>query len=181
MVWESHYWKQRLKQLSFEIETLANERDPSDLDVSNLEIAIFTSFFLIRKLLEAQTKLSAKAHSMNIKVKMTKKIPGAPAVDLMNRYDTFDLYMHSDIEEASVSIAKTCNIFIHSIFMWVDLDEGEDFIAGVRLTSSYEKDDRMYLVSIDEIQKCLKRIIADRNNVLEMMRDKLTGEMKVVR
>ncbi|PKP93703.1 MAG: hypothetical protein CVT75_05765 [Alphaproteobacteria bacterium HGW-Alphaproteobacteria-14] len=58
MVWESWYWKQRLKSHAAEIELISEQPDASKLDISNLEISLFTGFFLVRKLMEAKTKLS---------------------------------------------------------------------------------------------------------------------------
>jgi hypothetical protein len=181
MVWESFYWKQKLKQISFEIDAYSNERDPSDMDVANLEIAVFTAFYLVRKLLEAQTKLSNKVSNLNVHCLVLEKFEGAPPVDLMNRYDTFKLYKHHEFEKRSVSIVRVCNLFIHSIFMWMDYDEAEDFVAGVRLTSSFEKDKAMYRIKITEIQRVLSRVIEDNVDKLEMRRDKATGELKVVK
>jgi hypothetical protein len=179
MVWESHYWKQRLRQLSNEIDTLAGEHEPSTLDLSNLEIAIFTSFFLVRKLIEAKTKISSRVTNSNMKCLLTEKFEGAPPVDLMNRFDTFELYKHHEFYEKYISLTKMCNLFVHSMFLWMDWDEGSDHVKGVRLTSTYEKDKVMYRVSVVEILKALRRVINDELKIQSIERDSQTGEWKV--
>jgi len=181
MVWESYYWKVRLKEIAFEIEQLTSVHEPSELDIARLEIEVFTAFFLIRKLLEAETKLSRAASSLKVNCSVSTKVNAAPNVDLLNRFDTYKLYKLGEFENRSVSLRTVCNLFIHSIFMWMDWDEADDFISGVRLTSSYEKEKAMYSFKMGEILATINRIANDEVSLLSMERDAETGEMRVAK
>lgn len=184
MVWESGYWKLRLKNLVSEIESLSDQPDASDLDISNLEIATFTGFFLIRKLIEAQTKLSHKIENQNLRCKTSSKISDAPLVDILNRFETHELYDLEGFVQTNVPLRKMCNIFVHSVFLCMVYDtkhfpEGEGVVTGVHLTSSYDKEVSIYWVEINEIIRVFQSVIEDELLSLKMYRDPDTNEMKV--
>ena len=186
MVWESWYWKIRLKSLGSEIETLSNQPDASDLDTSNLEIAIFTGFFLIRKLIEAQTKLSLKTENQTVKCRIALKVQGAPLIDVMNRFDTQKLYDLESFSKANRALKDVCNIFMHSVFLWMVYDsdglgDDEGIVTGVHLTSGYEKEKSIYWFEIADILKVFESVWCDELTELQMRRDPKTGELKVVR
>ena len=178
MVWESYYWKQRLRVLILEIEAISEEDEASPLDISNLEIAIFTGFFLVRKLVEAQTKLSSKVENQNIRCQTALKKNNTPLVDIMNRFDVGDLYDLETLQASGISLKKACNIFIHSVFLWMSYDES-GIVAGVLVTSSYEKDKTVYLIGIPEIIGVFRSVSRDDLSDLQMYRDAETNEMKV--
>tara|TARA_R110000772_G_scaffold37859_6_gene89676 strand:- start:2678 stop:3241 length:564 start_codon:yes stop_codon:yes gene_type:complete len=184
MVWESWYWKRRLKELVFEIESIADQPDTSTLDVSNLEISIFTGFFLTRKLVEAQTKLSHKTENQIVRCQVSGKLADTPVVDVINRFDIHDLYDLESFDKKHLSLQKICNIFTHSVFLWMvydmeDYSEGEGTISGVYVTSSYEKEKLLYWVEISEILRIFHSIINDEIEKLELIPDPKTREMKV--
>ncbi|WP_417319301.1 hypothetical protein [Erythrobacter aureus] len=184
MVWESWYWKLRLKDLVSEIEKLAVQPDASELDISNLEIATFTGFFLIRKLIEAKTKLSHATENQQVACEVAPKKTGTPLVDVMNRFHTHELYELDGFNAARFPLRRICNIFVHSAFLWMvyDVDgylEGEGIITGVHLTSTYDKEKLLYCVSIEEILRLFRSVIDDDMTRLEMYRDPSTNEMKV--
>jgi hypothetical protein len=184
MVWESWYWKQRLRLLADEIEMLSEQSDASTLDVSNLEISIFSGFFLIRKLIEAQTKLSFRTENQNVRCQVSNKIPETPSVDVMNRFDWYKLYDLDAFQPANVTLKHMCNIFMHSIFLWMVTDgEADDdergVVTGVHLTSDYEKENQVYAIEVLEILRVFRSVIADDQNGISMERDPKTKEMKV--
>jgi hypothetical protein len=186
MVWESWYWKQRLKLLADEIELISEQDDASTLDISNLEISIFSGFFLIRKLIEAQTKLSFRTENQNIKCRVSGKIPDTPRVDLMSRFDWHELYDLNAFKPKNVVLKQLCNIFMHSIFLWMvygeeTSDEQQSVVTGVHVTSDYEKEKQVYWVEISEILRVFRSVIMDYQDVLSMQRDPVTNEMKVKR
>jgi hypothetical protein len=184
MVWESWYWKQRLKLLAEEIELISEERDASTLDVSNLEISIFSGFFLVRKLIEAQTKLSFRTENQIVKCQFSNKIPETPRVDVMNRFDWDKLYDLDAFQPTNVSLKQMCNIFMHSVFLWMVTD-GEDVeyergaVTAVHLTSDFEKEKHVYAIEIIEILRVFRSVIKDEQNGILMERDPKTREMKV--
>lgn len=178
MVWESHYWKKRLDLLASEIEMISEKNDTSDLDVSNLEISIFAGFFLIRKLIEAQTKLSYSIENQNVNCSVSEKIDGTPPVDILTRFDIDKLYDLDGFGSTKKNLNKMCNIFVHSIFLWMIFDE-DGFISGVHLTSSYEKEKYIYQVNIQEILRVFSSVINDEQSILEIKRDPITKELRV--
>ena len=184
MVWESWYWKLRLKGIASEIETLSDQPDASELDISNLEIAIFTGFFLIRKLIEAQTKLSQKTANQSVKCLISQKLPDKPLVDIMNRFDVHKLYDLDGFQRRTVALQKICNVFIHSVFLWMVYDteafpEDQGVVTGVHLTSGYDKEKAIYWIEVSEILRVFQSVINDEHNSLEMFRDPDNNEMKV--
>lgn len=186
MVWESWYWKQRLKQLADEIELISNESDASTLDISNLEISIFSGFFLVRKLIEAQTKLSLPTENQNVRCRSSSKIPKTPRVDIMTRFDWDELYDLKAFRDENLPLQKLCNIFMHSIFLWMVCDEqAAEFergaITGVHVTSDYEKEKSVYWVEISEILRLFRSVVDDEQDVVSFTRDPATREWKLRR
>jgi hypothetical protein len=186
MVWESWYWKQRLKKLADEIELISGESDASTLDISNLEISIFSGFFLVRKLIEAQTKLSSKTENQSVSCRVSNKVPNTPRVDIMNRFDWHELYDLSTFDENEVPLKKLCNIFMHSIFLWMICDEqASEFetgpVTGVHLTSDYEKEKQVYWVEISAILAAFRSVIEDEQDIVSFTRDPETREWKIER
>lgn len=178
MVWESHYWKQRLKALAIEIETISEENDASRLDISNLEISIFTGFFLTRKLIEAQTKLSTKVEEQSVNCLISNKTAESGPVDLFNTFYIAELYSLDSFHSKSRSLKHICNIFIHSHFLWMKFDEDEQ-IEAVYITSDYEKNKYIYLISLQDILEIFYSVIKDKNNILCTYTDPKTGETKM--
>jgi hypothetical protein len=186
MVWESYYWKLRLKKLASEIEVLADQPDASDLDTSNLEIAVFTGFFLIRKLIEAQTKLSPETENQSVKCRTSFKREGSPRVDVLNRFDTHELYDLDAFQDGARTLRGTCNLFMHSVFLWMVYDieghiDGEGTVTGVHLTSDYEKENVIYWFDLSDILRVFATVWNDDFSKLEIRRDPATGEMKVLK
>jgi len=184
MVWESWYWKLRLKALIAEIETLSEQPDCSDLDTSNLEIAIFTGFFLIRKLVEATTKLSESTENQSVKCQRSSKRPDTPRLDVMNRFDTYKLYDLDSFKNSSCSLRVTCNIFMHSVFLWMVYDDegiidGQGLVTGVHLTSDFESEKAIYWFQLDEILRVFRSVVEDEFTEFSMHRDPQSGEWKV--
>ena len=184
MVWESWYWKHRLKLLADEIELISDQDDASTLDVSNLEISIFSGFFLIRKLIEAQTKLSLRTENQNVRCQVSGKIPDTPRIDVMSRFDWYELYDLNAFQPTNVILKQLCNIFMHSAFLWMiydgETDEEEGgAVTGVHVTSEYEKEKHVYWIEISEILRVFRSVIKDQQDVLSMERDPETKELKV--
>lgn len=173
-----------MKALVVEIEVLSDQPNASELDISNLEISIFTGFFLTRKLIEAHTKISPKTARQNVRCKISNKRSDAPRVDVMNRFDTHELYDLEAFEPGNRSLQQMCNLFIHSVFMWMVYEDrgfeiDEAAIIGVHLTSSHDKEKSIFWVEIVEIIRVFSSIIQDKNNIVRMSRDPDNGEMKV--
>jgi len=186
MVWESHYWKLKIKELIVEISVLSEQPDASDLDISKLEIAIFTGWFLVRKLCEAQTKLSANAVAQTVTCEASRKANLAPKVDLLNGFHIDELYDFEGFEQKSLDLKTACNLFIHSIFLWMVFDadglpEGEATVAGVYLTSDFDKDKLVYKFGISEIVRVFQSIVDDENDISAINRDPNTGDWIVKR
>jgi hypothetical protein len=186
MVWESWYWKQRLKLLADEIEILSGESDASTLNISNLEISIFSGFFLVRKLIEAQTKLSLKTINQNVRCQASNKIPGSAQVDIMTRFDWQDLYNLDAFQDGNVKLTRLCNIFMHSVFLWMVYDEqASEFdtgpITGVHVTSDYEKEKQVYWVEISEILRVFRSVVDDEQDIVAFRRDPDSNEWKFER
>ncbi len=59
MIWESCYWKEPLLASSKEVLGIGQTENPSDDELGKLEYLVMTGFYSIRKLLEAETKLSS--------------------------------------------------------------------------------------------------------------------------
>lgn len=180
MVWESHYWKLRIKELIVEIEVLSELPDASDLDISKLEIAIFTGWFLVRKLCEAQTKLSTEVMAQTMKCEASRKDNLAPKVDLLNRFHIEELYDFEGFAPKALNLKTACNLFIHSIFLWMvfdadDLPEGEAAVSGVYLTSDFDKEKLVYKFEISEIIRIFQSIVDDENNSFALSRDAVSG------
>lgn len=102
----------------------------------------------------------------------------------MNRFDTDELYELANFSASSRSLIQACNLFIHSVFLWMVYEydgfpEGQGVVSGVHLTSGFDKEKYIYWFDISEILRVFCSIVEDQNNVLSMHRDPKTNEWVV--
>ena len=175
MILESWVWKKELKkELSKFIKLiksdkniyLKNDYDDEEYDLFNLKVEkfFFTSFFIIRKLLEAR-KLSNSVCKLTLNCFAYPKVPRPPR--LLDYYGhACDINKNYNLNEqlnVTITLSDLCNLFVHSyIFSPFVEDNSLDYIF---INSSNTKNKYCYLIKIDKLFELINYIIED--NVVE--------------
>ena len=175
MILESWVWKKELKkELSKFIKLiksdkniyLKNDYDDEEYDLFNLKVEkfFFTSFFIIRKLLEAR-KLSNFVCKLTLNCFAYPKVPRPPR--LLDYYGhACDINKNYNLNEqlnVTLTLSDLCNLFVHSyIFSPFVEDNSLDYIF---INSSNTKNKYCYLIKIDKLFELINYIIED--NVVE--------------
>lgn len=175
MILESWVWKKELKkELSKFIKLiksgkniyLKNDYDDEEYDLFNLKVEkfFFTSFFIIRKLLEAK-KLSNSVCKLTLNCFAYPKVLRPPR--LLDYYGhACDINKNYNLNEqlnVTLTLSDLCNLFVHSyIFSPCVEDNSLDYIF---INSSNTKNKYCYLIKIDKLFELINYIIED--NVVE--------------
>lgn len=175
MILESWVWKKELKKELRKFTKLINsdknvyiknDYDDEEYDLFNLKVKkfFFTSFFIIRKLLEAK-KLSNSICKFNLHCFAYPKIPRPPI--LLDYYGhACDIYRNYDInnpKNVTLSIKDLCNIFVHSYIFSPCIEESS--FNYILINSTKTKNKYCYLINIDILFRLIQSITND--NVVE--------------
>lgn len=171
MIFESWVWKEELKKELRKFIKLINsdknayikdDYDDEEYDIFNLKVEkfFFTSFFIIRKLLEAK-KLSNSVCKLTINCLAYPKIPRPPklldyyghACDINKNYD-----LNSQLN-VTLTLNNLCNLFVHS-YIFSPCIEEESF-NYIFINSTNTRNRYCYLINIIEIFKIIKKVAKD--------------------
>lgn len=171
MIFESWVWKEELKKELRKFIKLINSdknayiKDDCDDEkyyIFNLKVEkfFFTSFFVIRKLLEAK-KLSNSVCKLTINCLAYPKIPRQPK--LLDYYGhACDINKNYDLNNklnVTLTLNNLCNLFVHS-YIFSPCIEKKSF-NYIFINSTNTKNKYCYLINIIEIFKIIKMIAKD--------------------
>lgn len=183
MIWESRYWKYPLLEAAEVIEAAIAGPLPDEDELGCLEYLIMTGFFSIRKLIEAQTKVSEATE--HLFVELTRyAIYGtedqrARRPNLMNRHQVDQLYDFAKSHVVNKGISYVSNQFVHSYIFNFEIDENSK-LHGVLLASDKDKDKFCNLVTLADIAEVFVAFGTDCLSELHMQRDE-NGELKTIK
>lgn len=164
MIWESSYWKKPLLRASTKITELSQTPNPSDDDLGNLEYLAMNGFYAIRKLLEAETKLSrttseghyrSKRYPLRQEHAESKKYPDRIFNKSPNHY--YDL---ANPIQASSNLAYICNQFIHS-YVFVFSTDAKGQLDDIFLSSDRDRKTHCNYISLKEVSRIFKIVGED--------------------
>lgn len=171
MIYESSAWKKELKkELRIFTKLISSDKnaylnddcDDNEYIMFNLKVEkfFFTSFFIIRKLLEAK-KLSNSICQFNLHCSAYPKIPRPPR--LLDYYGhACDIDKNYDINNptnVTLSIRNLCNIFVHSYIFSPCIQDGS--FNCILINSTKTKNKYCYLINIDILFRLIQSIIDD--------------------
>lgn len=160
MIDDSSYWKNDLLKVAKKLERKTKQKRYTQRTFLNLEKEIFFSFYAIRKLIEAK-KLSDNAANLIVSVSSFPKT-GKP-VTILNRHKPHELYNFIKKKNESLNIGFVCNQIIHSyIFAYYFGEDGK--LEGFFFNSDKMRNEKLYLIDINEIAKLLVKIGRDYPN-----------------
>lgn len=170
MIHESYPWKRdllqrkRLIQKYNRLELLEKEDDKA---YTILEKSIFSSAFIIRKLVDCKGKVSDDVDQYTFRL---KKIVPQKNIDLLHHWPNEKSHNWGH-EEICTALGKDiCNWLIHSFVfvLYYDSEKAESF--GV--SSDYDRNKNLYIVSIDDWTKYMEFVGTDYVVAVNMHYDK---------
>jgi hypothetical protein len=174
MIYESRYWKEPLLKSANIIDATAKIAEASDDQLGLLEYHIMTGFYSIRKLIEAETKISQKSQSLVCK---TKRYPLKECHKQEQRYPdrvfNKDLSYFYDFEKASDpngEISYICNQIVHSFIFLFSIDDRQR-TNGVFYCSDFDRKKHCNYISLSEISDVFQTIGSDYPSMVIMGRN----------
>ena len=159
MVNESYPWKKDLLRykksiIKYNINEKFLEAENSSYTI--IEKGIFYSAFIIRKLIDCKGKLSDEADNYKITVKSIKSLQ---EINSINRWVDENMYDWEKGNIINVLGRDVCNWLIHSyMFFMLEDDKPCSFFC---VSSDYDRNKHLYIVSIDDWLKYMEFIATD--------------------
>ncbi|EPG72749.1 hypothetical protein LEP1GSC058_0848 [Leptospira fainei serovar Hurstbridge str. BUT 6] len=155
---ESKYWKEDLKILVKDLSPKRNPKRISGKALAVMEKRIVICFLIIRKLMEAKSKLTQAIYKYKdiityYPVKADARITKLNDIFLERHYDL------DSPREKKVDIRFICNQLIHNEIFFLVRDENRNYY-NVLVCSEYEQRKALYEISIETISKILL-VVAD--------------------
>jgi hypothetical protein len=151
---ESVYWKEDLLKHARRLKPIAKPPRWSERRVAEFEKDLITSFFCIRKLIEAD-KVSSK--SRQYRADVFCYAPKEKKITKINQWDINDIYDLQSEKAVRKSILFLANQLVHSctLYAYRELDRNW---GGVYACSDFERDKTIYRIPVQEIVKILKLV-----------------------
>lgn len=156
MIWDSCYWKGRLKRLVRPIEKQVKSNQDNDITGDELEYSLFSSAFCARKLIESK-KLTDAVSDMNVKCICFDKT-NAKIATHYNFYKIEQLFDFSSKRKGTVKFENLCNQLIHSFCFVLGRCDGS---YGFFVSSDYDKQKILFFVSMQDYLVSCQMIIND--------------------
>ncbi|MCK8483211.1 hypothetical protein MUY21_04100 [Aliiroseovarius sp. S2029] len=174
MIWESSYWKDPLLEAANLIEAYSRTAEPPEALAGAAEYALMTSFFAIRKLIDAKTKLTKETEAQVVSMTRHRSVfaPSDPVnkPNLMNWHDLYRFYDFETSHTVEKELYYACNQIVHSfIFAFVCSDDGKP--EGILFSSDKDKDKFVNYMELDLIVRVFRRVGNDQITELTMSRD----------
>lgn len=160
MIHESYPWKQDLyKSYKWiaKYNTVKQLQRKSDIAYTKIEKAIFYSAFIIRKLIDCKTKVSAEVDRYSLTV---EKVQPLKSFDLFHTIVSNDSHDWENPQELTILGKKICNWLIHSHIFFV-LENKAGIIEGFGVSSDYDKNKALYIVSLRDWVSFMKFVASD--------------------
>ncbi|MEG0304189.1 MAG: hypothetical protein RR576_00585 [Oscillospiraceae bacterium] len=160
MINESYPWKQdlqRRKNLMLKNNTAENFEKNNDGAYTIIEKTIFYSAFIIRKLIDCNSKLSDEADNYSLTV---FAIDPLKRVDSMHRWPEEDSHDWENEKEITILGKVLCNSLIHS-YLFFTIFNDSSVIDSFCVSSDYDKNKVLYRVPLAEWIKYINFIVSD--------------------
>jgi len=158
MINESYIYKDELNRIADRMEKRLIQKRWTDHSWFLFEKDVFVSFYIIRKLIEAKSKISTK--TANMKVKLLKYKPMGTTPTIMNHFKIDDLYYMDKPYRTAEPISFLCNQIIHSYIFFPYINKNKRSLA-VLFNSFYERSKALYHLSVTDLIYILRKISED--------------------
>ena len=145
MIYESAYWKEPLIKTAKWLVCVRLSERTQERTFVRIEKEVFLSFYSIRKLIEA---LKVSDNIRDAKTVLAWH-PNLNHVHHMNWEHIDLLYDLNTINKEERDVLFLCNQFIHSFVFSIYEQEGR--IGGFYVTSDFNKNRKLYRVSLDQV------------------------------
>jgi len=166
MIFESHVWKDELAQdlravmRRIQKAKVSGEEKAFERAAVTIEKFVFTSAFIIRKLVEAQ-KLSDEFETTSVSIQAFQRINHGRPIHFINRHYFDEFYDLDKPHKVTLSTINLCNAFIHSFVFVVDLGDNASAIDGLFFNSDKSKDKEVFYITLDDFFKIVQDAIKD--------------------
>jgi hypothetical protein len=159
MFLESRYPKSDLLKYSKKLESFKDNFQRQNEDqIYIIEKSLFIWFYLIRKLLESNYKISDEVR--NLKMKWKKyKFTWDKKIFIPSWFN--DEYNFDKFDSFNLNLIKCCHKFIHSQVLQIGSNESWNWIWWIFVASDYDMYKYLYQFNIDDIIKTFKYISCD--------------------
>jgi hypothetical protein len=148
MIFESYPYKKELGRIAARMEKRKTLKRWSGNPCFLLEKDFFTGFFIIRKLIEAKTKLTTAF--VQQPVALLKHLPTGYPPTLNNNHIPEKLYNLNVGHTIHAALPFICNQAIHSYIFHPRFSE-EGFLVSILFNSFHERKTALYEISMDEL------------------------------
>jgi hypothetical protein len=177
MITDSVPWKRELFRIARRIESWRKQKRFPQATLFAVEKELFVAFYVIRKLMDAKTKLSFNVRDLQTPIRAYSAI-STRKPDLLH-WDKVDKYYElSTSKKRSISLIDLCNCFVHSYVFLPVLGESGG-LDSILFNNDREKDNHVFLVKAEKLQKLFDKVANDDIMHLRMERDS-NGEWKIL-
>lgn len=167
---ESFYWKKDLLEHVRLLQPIKKPPKWSEKLVVNFEKKLIISFFIIRKLFEAN-KVSQK--SRNYKGNIFYYKSGGKKISKLNQHSIDEIYNINKEHRVQKGIFFIANQLIHSCTLFAYRKSIKDRNwDGIYVCSDFERDKNIYRITIKEIIKIFKLVGKDYPSDMHMIWNK---------
>lgn len=173
MIWESAPYKSEVGRIGEQFAKWECRKRLNSRDFVRIEMAAFTSAYLVRKLMEAR-KLSDRVRDSQVQVTETRNIK---PVTLLNWHRIDELYDFSTSQARKLPLRFFCNQLIHSYVFTVAIAESGG-LSSLMFSSDSERNRRLYTVRVSALSRALKLVGRDRPRRGEWRFNDKTGDFE---
>lgn len=175
MIYESFPWKEELLKISHSLEVRLNQKRWIIRTSFLFEKEIFTSFYIIRKLIEAE-KVSTKNKHINIPCYL---IPSTgKTVTRFNKHRATELYDFTKYKKSKINILDLCHQVIHSYIFDPTFDE-DLLLVGFWVSSEKSRNNSLYSFVLDDVIKVFKIFGNDYPNSMSSIYDEKIKDYRI--
>ncbi|NQT51687.1 hypothetical protein HQ576_06545 [bacterium] len=176
MIWDSAPWKTELLRIAVRFRKRLRQRRWPEQSLVCVEKDVLIAFYVIRKLIEARSKLSTSTASDMLELK-AYVATGKP-ITLLNWHRLDELYDFSCPRSQRRDVLFVCNQVIHSYVFMVAASESEAF-SGILFSSDRERNKCLYELSATRLIRLLEKVASDYPSQVQMAFDESLGDYSV--
>ena len=177
MIYESQPYKEELGKIYLRMHKRQSQKRWTDQSYFLLERDFFVAFFLIRKLLEAQTKLTKAMENKEINLIKFPSMNKSPTI--LNHHDLENLYDIKNGHKITKDLKFVCDQMVHS-YAFSPI-HGKAGIEGILVNSFNERKKSLYQMSMKEVLSILRSVGNCYVGSITMMYVDKLGDYQVVK
>jgi len=177
MIYESYIYKNDLLKIAQRMEKRLEQKRWSDHSLFLFEKDIFLAFFIIRKLIEAKTKLTQEV--TNTKVELEKFFPTGKEPTIKNDHKFHELYDLNKSNKCKRDIYDICGDIIHS-YIFAPCFDDKGRICEFYFNSFKHRTKGLFAFKLLQLIEIFKKFGNDHPSSLSYIRNSDTGDYDVI-